>query len=290
MITIANTQVWVHDQEEALAFYTQKLGMEVRADVTLPEMGDFRWLTVGPVGQPDISIVLMAIPGPPVMDAETAEQVRDLMAQGLRRHGVPHDRRLPGLLRGAEGPRRRVRRQARAAAVRHRRRVPRSVRQQLPPHAGGGGAGRANRLRAPLAAGGPRVGLLVAIEQLQEVDRAERLNISTPPGEAGRGPELDLERRPHVAAVVEPGPQHLVLVGAPARPPLLIHGAIAVGDDDELGRSPTPALGPSALGSFGGERKSWHVRVERSLRPRTVSARVTCTPSRSCGATPTTSR
>jgi predicted enzyme related to lactoylglutathione lyase len=83
MIRIANAQVWVHDQDEALAFYTQKLGMEVRADVTLEEMGDFRWLTVGPVGQPDMSIVLMAIPGPPVMDPETAHQVHDLMGKGF---------------------------------------------------------------------------------------------------------------------------------------------------------------------------------------------------------------
>lgn len=83
MIRIANAQVWVHDQDEALAFYTQKLGMEVRSDVTLPEMGDFRWLTVGPAGQPDIAIVLMAIPGPPVMDPDTAEQVKELMAKGF---------------------------------------------------------------------------------------------------------------------------------------------------------------------------------------------------------------
>jgi catechol 2,3-dioxygenase-like lactoylglutathione lyase family enzyme len=83
MIRIANAQLWVHDQDEALAFYTQKLGMEVRSDVTLPEMGDFRWLTVGPAGQPDVAIVLMAIPGPPVMDTETAEQVRSLMAKGF---------------------------------------------------------------------------------------------------------------------------------------------------------------------------------------------------------------
>jgi predicted enzyme related to lactoylglutathione lyase len=83
MIKIANAQLWVHDQEEALAFYTQKVGMEVRADVTLPEMGDFRWLTVGPAGQEDFSIVLMAIPGAPVMDDETGEQVRDLMAKGF---------------------------------------------------------------------------------------------------------------------------------------------------------------------------------------------------------------
>jgi len=83
MIRIANAQLWVHDQDEALAFYTQKLGWEVRADVTLPELGDFRWLTVGPVDQEDFSVVLMAIPGPPVMDAETAEQVKTLMGKGF---------------------------------------------------------------------------------------------------------------------------------------------------------------------------------------------------------------
>ncbi len=83
MYTIANTQVWVHDQDEALAFYTEKLGFEVQADVTLDEMDGFRWLTVGPPGQEDVSIVLMAIPGAPVMDEETANQVRDLMAKGF---------------------------------------------------------------------------------------------------------------------------------------------------------------------------------------------------------------
>jgi predicted enzyme related to lactoylglutathione lyase len=83
MIKIANAQLWVHDQDEALAFYTQKLGMEVRSDATLAEMGNFRWLAVGPAGQPDIGIVLMAIPGPPVMDSETAGEVRDLMAKGF---------------------------------------------------------------------------------------------------------------------------------------------------------------------------------------------------------------
>ena len=106
MIKISTAQLWVHDQDEALAFYTQKLGWEVRADYTLPELGDFRWLAVGPAGQPDIAVVLMAIPGPPVMDpetanqedfsvvlmaipgapvmdAETAGQVRDLMGKGF---------------------------------------------------------------------------------------------------------------------------------------------------------------------------------------------------------------
>ena len=83
MIKLNNAQLWVHDQDEALAFYTGKLGWEVRSDVTLPEMGNFRWLAVGPAEQADVSVVLMAIPGPPVMDADTAEQVRTLMAKGF---------------------------------------------------------------------------------------------------------------------------------------------------------------------------------------------------------------
>ena len=82
MIRIGTTQLWVHDQDEALAFYTNKVGFEVRADVTVPEMGDFRWLTVGPVGQPDIAVVLMAIPGPPVFEPETTAQLKDLVAKG----------------------------------------------------------------------------------------------------------------------------------------------------------------------------------------------------------------
>ena len=83
MMKIATTQVWVNDQDEALAFYTDKLGMEVRADVTMAEMGDFRWLTVSPPGQEDIAIVLMAIPGPPVMAAEVADRVRELTSLGF---------------------------------------------------------------------------------------------------------------------------------------------------------------------------------------------------------------
>ena len=82
MIKISFAGVWVHDQDEALAFYTDKLGWEVRADVTLPEMGNYRWLSVGPPSQPDISVVLNAVPGPPVIDDSTAEQIRSLMAKG----------------------------------------------------------------------------------------------------------------------------------------------------------------------------------------------------------------
>ena len=79
---LTHTQVWVHDQDEALAFYTEKLGMELREDVTLPELGDFRWLSVGVPGQPDVAITLMAVPGPPVFDEETREQIRTLLAKG----------------------------------------------------------------------------------------------------------------------------------------------------------------------------------------------------------------
>ncbi len=83
MIKINSAQLWVHDQDEALAFYTQKLGMEVRADVTLPEMGDFRWLVVAPPGPEEVGITLMAIPGAPVMDDSTREQVSELMSKGF---------------------------------------------------------------------------------------------------------------------------------------------------------------------------------------------------------------
>src|SRR5205807_9407928 len=83
MIKLSTVQLWVHDQDAALKFWTEKVGFEVRADVTVPEMGNFRWLTVGPAGQPDVAIVLMAIPGAPVMDAGTAEAVRNLMSKGF---------------------------------------------------------------------------------------------------------------------------------------------------------------------------------------------------------------
>jgi predicted enzyme related to lactoylglutathione lyase len=78
---LTHAQVWVDDQDEALAFYTEKLGMELREDVTVPEMGNFRWLSVGLPGQ-EVSITLMAVPGPPVFDEETRKQILDLLAKG----------------------------------------------------------------------------------------------------------------------------------------------------------------------------------------------------------------
>ena len=136
MIKIANAQMWVHDQEAALAFYTQKLGMEVRADVTLPELGDFRWLTVGPAGQDDFSIVLMAIPGEPVMDSDTAVQVRDLMAKGFAGTVFLTTDDCRASYEELKGARRGVHRYARGAPLRHRLRLPGPVRELAAPDRG----------------------------------------------------------------------------------------------------------------------------------------------------------
>ena len=78
---VSHVNVWVHDQDEALEFYTGKLGFEVREDVTLEQFGDYRWLTVGPASQPELQLIL-SIPGPPALDPEVAEQLLGLVAQG----------------------------------------------------------------------------------------------------------------------------------------------------------------------------------------------------------------
>jgi predicted enzyme related to lactoylglutathione lyase len=82
MHTFANAQLWVADQDEALAFYVDKLGWTKREDLSPPELGGFRWLTVAPSEDADTSIVLMAIPGEPVFSEETAATVRDLLSKG----------------------------------------------------------------------------------------------------------------------------------------------------------------------------------------------------------------
>jgi uncharacterized glyoxalase superfamily protein PhnB len=83
MISIAAAQLWVHDQDEALEFWTKRVGMETQQDVTVPELGNFRWLTVAAPGQPDVAIVLMAVPGEPVIDEQTADEIRSLAAKGF---------------------------------------------------------------------------------------------------------------------------------------------------------------------------------------------------------------
>ena len=79
---LTHAPMWVTDQDEALAFYTEKLGLEVREDVSLPEFGGFRWLTVGVPGQEEVSITLLAIPGPPVFDEATKKLVEEMVAKG----------------------------------------------------------------------------------------------------------------------------------------------------------------------------------------------------------------
>ena len=103
MIRIASAQLWVRDQDEALDFWTRKVGMEVTSDVTVPEMGNFRWLAVSPPGQPDIAIVLMAIPGAPVMDSGTADDVRSLMSRGFAGTVFLTTEDCRALVRGAAG-------------------------------------------------------------------------------------------------------------------------------------------------------------------------------------------
>lgn len=81
---IAYTNVFVLDMDEAKAFYTEKLGFEVRDDV---RMDGFRWLTVSPVGQASPSLVLMPI-GSRAMDEEDAKNLRALVAKGAFGVGV----------------------------------------------------------------------------------------------------------------------------------------------------------------------------------------------------------
>ncbi len=80
---LTHATVWVHDQDEALAFYTEKVGFEVREDVTMAEMGNFRWLSVGYPGQSDVLLVLMKLMGPHEFDQDTADKLADLVAKGV---------------------------------------------------------------------------------------------------------------------------------------------------------------------------------------------------------------
>ncbi|MCQ8833583.1 VOC family protein [Streptomyces malaysiensis] len=79
-IRIANAQFWVHDQNEALDFYTKKLGWEVRADVSM-EAWNFRWLCVAPPGGGP-ALVLMPVPGQPMLDETSSAQLSELVAKG----------------------------------------------------------------------------------------------------------------------------------------------------------------------------------------------------------------
>jgi catechol 2,3-dioxygenase-like lactoylglutathione lyase family enzyme len=85
MIRISHVGVWVTDQDEALTFYTETLGFEVRTDASMDN--GFRWLTVGPKEQPDLEIIL-AVPGPPMLDEESAAHMKALLSKGVLSGGV----------------------------------------------------------------------------------------------------------------------------------------------------------------------------------------------------------
>jgi uncharacterized glyoxalase superfamily protein PhnB len=84
----SHSTIYVIDQEEALGFYRDALGFEVRTDLPMTQEGSVRWLTLSPKGQPDLEIVLMPVTPGPVFDAEAAEQMKELVRGGSIGIGV----------------------------------------------------------------------------------------------------------------------------------------------------------------------------------------------------------
>ena len=81
---LSHATVYVLDQERAKTFYTEKLGLELREDTTL---GNFRWITVGPRGQPDLELVLMPLSTGP-LQGEAGDAMRQLVQSGRLGMGV----------------------------------------------------------------------------------------------------------------------------------------------------------------------------------------------------------
>jgi catechol 2,3-dioxygenase-like lactoylglutathione lyase family enzyme len=84
---LSHATIWVKDQEAALAFYTEKLGFEVKTDAT---MGSFRWLTVAPKDQEGLELVLMQAAPSPMIDEETVALINQLIDKGAMGAGVFH--------------------------------------------------------------------------------------------------------------------------------------------------------------------------------------------------------
>jgi len=82
---MSHATIFVLDQDSAIDFYVNKLGFELKTDA---KMGDFRWVTVSPKGQPDLEIVLMALKAGPPFDEATAATLRDLVSNGKLGAGV----------------------------------------------------------------------------------------------------------------------------------------------------------------------------------------------------------
>jgi catechol 2,3-dioxygenase-like lactoylglutathione lyase family enzyme len=92
MIThLSHASIFVLDQDSAKAFYTEKLGFEVRTDITMGEDFEgagagFRWLTVGTKGQPDMEIILSSCSMG--RSPAAADELRALVASGAMGVGV----------------------------------------------------------------------------------------------------------------------------------------------------------------------------------------------------------
>ena len=128
---LSHVNVFVLDQERAKQFYTEKLGFEVRNDAVLD---GFRWLTVGPAGQPDLAI-LLAYPAPPMFSPEDAETVRTLVAKGALGGGVIETDDCRATFEDLKSPRRDLPAGTGGPAVRHRGPLPRRLGQLVQPDA-----------------------------------------------------------------------------------------------------------------------------------------------------------
>jgi catechol 2,3-dioxygenase-like lactoylglutathione lyase family enzyme len=87
MITrLSHATIYVLDQDEALKFYRDKLGFEVRTDATMDN--GFRWLTVGAKTQPDLEIILMGLKESPMFPADRVHAIRKLVESGGMNSGA----------------------------------------------------------------------------------------------------------------------------------------------------------------------------------------------------------
>ena len=84
----SHSTIYVIDQGEALEFYRDTLGFEVRTDMPMTEEGSVRWVTLSPKGQPDFEIILMPVAPGSAFSAESAEEMRALVRRGTLVIGV----------------------------------------------------------------------------------------------------------------------------------------------------------------------------------------------------------
>lgn len=83
---LSHVAIYVLDQDEAYDFYVNKLGFEVRMDAKMDN--GFRWLNVGPKGQPNLQLILMPTKPNHLMDQETSDALRTLIRKGVLSAGV----------------------------------------------------------------------------------------------------------------------------------------------------------------------------------------------------------